>query len=92
MHLRPVQNGEKRLQLDGAQFLFNEHETTVSVDVPPHLWTYLFVIATHRTDRSSINSSLLHFLTAEKYLFVPCFDSMRALWNALKNSAKRVGP
>ncbi|CAK0872934.1 unnamed protein product, partial [Prorocentrum cordatum] len=30
MDLRPVQNGEKRLLLDGAQFLFNEHEATAA--------------------------------------------------------------
>eukprot|EP00959_Pyramimonas_sp_CCMP1952_P343251 7190060-Pyramimonas_sp.AAC.1 len=65
MNLRPVQNGEKRLLLDGAQFLFNEQEATAAVEIPPHLCTYPFVIVTHTTDRSSINSSLLHFLTAE---------------------------
>ncbi|CAK0850803.1 unnamed protein product [Prorocentrum cordatum] len=92
LNLRPVQNEEKRLLLEGVYVLFNESRVEASVEMPPEFWTFEFPIVSHTTDRSSINSSLLHFLIAQKYLYVPWFDPMHALWNSLKNSAKRVGP
>eukprot|EP00959_Pyramimonas_sp_CCMP1952_P093911 1964597-Pyramimonas_sp.AAC.1 len=58
-------------------------------EIPSACWQEPFNIVSHTTDRSSINSSLLHFLINENYLFVPWFDTMHAMWNAVKNSASK---
>ena len=91
--LRPIRAGEVRLTREDTreQLFFNEGQNKAYCELPTHYWNVKFRFASQVPDRSSIGTSLLHWLIANQCLMPIYFDTFHGLWNSLKNSTKHAG-
>ena len=91
--LRAPNVDELRLPREGTceHILFNTKDATAVIEISQAYLDYGFPVATHMTDRSSINCSLLHWAVANRMTWVPYFGEFHSLWNALKAVARKCG-
>ena len=88
--VRPLEKKEMRHRLPSGEWVVfdKESERFLFIQLPLQSLEFKYNMLNAMTDRSSINTALLHFLQYQDLLITSTYGPFHGIWNSVKNTMK----